>query len=330
MVRAAIVGLGWWGKIMVDAVQWTSDRLRFTHALVRRPEMVREYAADRHLKLAMSFEALLDAPEVDAVVLATPHSAHLEQILACARAKKPVFSEKPLALTLADARRAVLACEDAGIVLGLGTDRRALPAVKRLKAIVDAGTLGELIHLEGQYSNDTMTRGLSGDWRASAHEAPGGGMTGPGLHCLDALVHFGGAVAEIRGQLARPRGVGVPTDSVSLLLRFGSGATGLLGSVRGVPDYFRVALFGDRGWAEVRNFGELQVHAAGQPRTSETYDPALAVGDLLERFADAVAGRANFPVTTLSMLQTMAGFEAALASFETAQAVPVAQARLNG
>jgi predicted dehydrogenase len=324
MLRAAIVGLGWWGKVLVDSVQWSSDRIRFTHGCTRHPGEARSYAAQRGLALVESLDAVLATPEVDAVVLATPHSVHVEQALACARARKPVFCEKPLALSLADARRVVAACEESGVVLGLGTDRRMLPAMKRLHEMVERGELGMLLHLEAQYANDTMSRGLSGGWRTSSAEAPGAGMTGPALHALDALIHLGGPLGRVFGLLVRPLGEDIATDAVSLLLRFRGGATGLLGSVRGVPDYFRVSLFGERGWAEVRNFGELVVHQHGRPRTSETHNPALAVGELLERFADAVAGRAMFPVTTRSMLETMAAFEACLASLEDVQPVQVA------
>ncbi len=324
MLRTAIVGLGWWGQVMVDAVHGRDAPLRFTHAFVRNPEPVREFAEARGLQLLDSLDAVLTHPDIHAVVLATPHTLHVEQIVACAAAGRAVFSEKPLALSLRDAERAVRACLRAGVVLGLGTDRRRLPAMQRLHTLVVTGSLGELMHLEGHYANDTMTRGLSGGWRSSTDQAPGAGMTGPGLHMLDALIHLAGPVAEVRGQLIRPLGADVPVDALSLLLRFGSGATGTLGCVRGVPDCFRVTVFGTRGWAELRQFGELELHVTGERATTESHSPELAVGELLDCFADAAEGRADFPVSTLSMLQTVAAFEAALMAFDQPSPVRVA------
>jgi predicted dehydrogenase len=312
MVTAAIVGLGWWGQRMVDAVRGPSHRLSFRYGVGGDPANDAEIAAANGLVLLATLDEALAHPEVDAVVLATPHSLHVPQILACAAAGKPVFSEKPLALTLADAQRAVAACRDAGVVLGIGTDRRFLPAMRALKACVAGGRLGRLLHVEAQYSNDVMSRGLSGGWRKHPAEAPGAGMTGPGLHALDGLIDLAGPVARLAGQIHAPEGSAKPIDAVSLLIRFRSGATGLLGCVRGVPDYVRMAVFGSAGWAEMRDWRTLHLNIAGEPEGTKTFDPTLAIGDLLDRFADAVENRARFPVSIASMLETVGAFEAAI------------------
>lgn len=317
MIRAAMVGLGWWGQLMVDAVQAKSDVLTFTHGYVRNPDRTRSYAASRGLALADSFEALLADDDVDAIFLATPHSAHVPQIIACAEAGKPVYSEKPLALSLREARRATDACEKSKILLGLGTDRRALPAMRRLRALVVDGALGQLLHVEAQYSNNNMTAGVSGDWRQNADETPGAGMTGPGLHVLDALTMLAGPLASVSGQKTHPFGADTPVDTVALNLSFASGVTGLLGVVRGVPNYFRIAVFGTEGWAELRDFGELHLAREGHHPICEQYSRDLAIGPLMEDFARALQGGSAFPVTSEDMLHTVAGFEACLAALES-------------
>lgn len=317
MIRAAIIGLGWWGRVLVDSVQLRSTKLRFTCAAVLDKAEVERFAVDRGILLLDSLESVLRRTDVDAVFLATPHSQHLPQILQCANAGKPVFSEKPLALTLRDARTAVNACERSKVPLGLGTDRRVLPAMVRLKQLVDEGQLGTVLHVEGQYSNDFMSRAVSGSWRTSEQEAPGGGMTGPGLHALDSMIHLAGSMARIRGQVRYPKGRGVPVDTASLLVSFSSGATGILGTVRGVPNYFRLTVFGTGGWAELRQFGDLEVSLSGRQAWSERYPNELAVGSLLESFADTVTHSAPFPVSIRSMLQVVAAFETAIAALES-------------
>jgi predicted dehydrogenase len=166
---------------------------------------------------------------------------------------------------------------------------------------------------------------MSGSWRFSQQEAPGAGMTGPGLHVLDAMIHLAGPMATIGGQVSRPRGRDIPVDTVSLLVRFESGATGTLGCVRGVPNYFRLAVFGTRGWAELRHFGELEIAISGRQAWSERYPNELAVGTLLESFADSVGGTSEFPVTACSMLQVVAAFEAAVNALESDTRVRVAE-----
>mgnify|MGYP003645752129 CR=1 FL=1 len=329
MIRAAMVGLGWWGRLMVDSVQAKSEVLTFTHGFVRNPDRARAYAQSRGLALAESFEALLANDDVDAIFLATPHSAHVPQIMACAAAGKPVYSEKPLALNLAEAGKAIDACAQAGVLLGLGTDRRALPAMKRLATLVLEGCLGTLLHVEAQYSNDNMSAGVSGDWRQNASETPGAGMTGPGLHVLDALTMLAGPLASVSGQKTHPFGTNTPIDTVALNLSFASGISGLLGVVRGVPNYFRIAVFGTEGWAELRDFGELHIAQKGKHPVCEQYSRDLTIGPLMEDFARALQGGPSFPVTSQDMLHPVAGFEACLTALDSAGWHTVAQQKVD-
>ena len=106
MIRAGIVGLGWWGKRLLDSARPAADRLRFVHAVSPRPDMRREVAEAHGLRLSPSIAAMLQDPEVEAVVLATPHSMHADQIVELAAAGKPILCEKPFTLTRADAVRA--------------------------------------------------------------------------------------------------------------------------------------------------------------------------------------------------------------------------------
>src|SRR6185436_19984081 len=100
MINAAIVGLGWWGKTLVEAVQGTSGDIRFVAGATRTvtPE-VEAFASAQKFRLAPNYEALLADPKVDAVVLATPHSLHAQEVAAASAAGKHVFCGKPFALT---------------------------------------------------------------------------------------------------------------------------------------------------------------------------------------------------------------------------------------
>src|SRR5688500_313651 len=149
MVKAAIVGLGWWGRTLVESVQGASETIRFVAGTTRTssPE-VTAFAAAQGFRLLDSYEAVLADPEVEAVVLATPHSLHAPQVIAAAAAKKHVFCEKPFALTQAEAQAAVEAAQQAGIVLGLGYNRRLHPEMTKLRDRIRAGDLGVVMHVE--------------------------------------------------------------------------------------------------------------------------------------------------------------------------------------
>src|SRR6202007_1951669 len=144
--------------------------------------------------------------------------------------------EKPLALTLSEAERAVAACRRAGVVLGLGNSKRTFASMVELKRIVAAGTLGDVLHIEGHFTNEHSTRVLGG-WRDDPRESPGGGMTGAGLHVLDAFVNLVGPIVRVDSKLFVQKPAPDPRDSAAVLMEFESGATGLLATVRAAPMY---------------------------------------------------------------------------------------------
>lgn len=316
-VNAAIVGLGWWGRVLVESVRNPASRLRFTRAVVREGGSGEWAARELGLPAVGSLEAMLDDPTVEAVVLATPHKQHVDQIVAAASAGKHVFTEKPLSLELNEAARAIDAVKRSGKVLGIGTDKRFLQSAIALARMISEGALGELLHLEGQYSNNFSSLGVSGGWRDREAEAPGAGMPGPGLHILDSLISLAGPVEWVDAVENRHKSPPQPIDSVCVLMKFRAGASGAMSTVRAVPDFFRLHVLGTRGWVELRGFGELTHHLNGGEPTSESHPPDLAVGYLLERFAGAVRGEETFPVSTDSMLDVVAAFEAVIRSLNT-------------
>src|SRR5262245_55931518 len=100
MIRAAIVGLGRWGRALVHSVQGggESDDIRFVLAHTRTRATAQEFCRDHDLVLVERYEQILSNPDVDAVVLATPHSQHERQVIAAAAAGKHIHVEKPITL----------------------------------------------------------------------------------------------------------------------------------------------------------------------------------------------------------------------------------------
>ena len=133
MINAAVIGLGRWGKSIVNAVQGKSRRLRVVVGVSKEPADVREFAATHGFDLRTEFSDALADPRVQALMLATPHSLHVEQIAAVAAAGKPVWCEKPLALTRSEAERAVAAVRKAGVVFALGNNKRCFASMRELK-----------------------------------------------------------------------------------------------------------------------------------------------------------------------------------------------------
>ena len=294
MVNAAMVGLGRWGKSLMAAAE-KSELIRFARAVDDAP----------------GFAEVLKDGAIQAVVLATPHSLHREQALAAADAGKHVFCEKPLALSVADARAMIDACKQSGVKLAVGHNRRFWPAMRALRQLVDDGRLGRVLHIEGHNSNENSNR-VTGGWRTLERESPGGGFTGAGLHALDAMVSVCGPVRRVHAQLLRYREEIPPLDVMSALYEFESGASGLLATVRATPFYWRVHAFGTLGSAEVLGETELLVWRSGAAPQKIVPEPVDSLLAELEAFADAIEARAPYPIGEAQMLATMGAFEATL------------------
>jgi predicted dehydrogenase len=318
MIDAAIVGLGRWGKTLVESVQGKSEALRFTRAVSRNPEKLRDYAADRRIELTDSFEAALADPGIDAVVLATPHSLHCGQIIAAAAARKAAFCEKPLTLRKADAERAIEACRAAGVVLGVGTDKRFFPSFRELIRLVKSGELGNIVHLEAHFSNEVA--GGFAEWRYSSEESPAGGLTGTGVHLLDAMIAMAGPARRVAALLLSRKPPPDPLDSLSVLLEFDSGISATLAAVRSTPPYLRLHAFGRNASAEALGRTELVLRRSGADPQHLSLPEDGAVDSVrlnLEAFADAVAGRAPYPIPPGEILATVAAFEAITKAVES-------------
>jgi predicted dehydrogenase len=257
MIRAAIIGLGTWGQNLVRSVQGTSPHIQFTAAATRSPDKARDFAHGHGLRMLPRYEDALADPGIDAVVLATPHSMHTEQIVAAAAAGKHVFSEKPLGLDVASARRAAQACADRGVTLGVGYNWRYQPALQKIRALIDDGTLGRVMHLEGNFCGPSAYRFPQGHWRHDRDEAPAGGMTGRGVHVIDAMLYLAGPIEQVTAQSFRLAQDFGADDTTSMLLRFASGATGYLGTVIATAETWRLQVFGSNAWAEVGDVEHL-------------------------------------------------------------------------
>lgn len=257
MISAAIVGLGRWGQNLVNSVQGKSDVIRFVAGATRTVAKAEAYARAKGFPLYDSYEKALADPKVDAVVLATPNTQHAAQIVAAAKAGKHVFTEKPLALTAKSAHAAVRACAKARVTLGVGYNWRFQPALREIKRMLDDGQLGKLLHMEGNFCGPSVYRFSKGDWRQARDEGPAGGMTGRGVHVVDAFLYLAGRIELVHAQSSRRVLNYGLDDTTSMLFRFEGGATGYLGTVIATAETWRMQIFGSKGWVEVSDVEHL-------------------------------------------------------------------------
>lgn len=324
MLNAAVVGLGWWGKTIVEAVAG-SPKLRVVKAIGNVNPAAAAYASGHGLAYSNTYDDAMNDPSVEAVILCTPNRQHVDQVVHAAAAGKHVFCEKPLAMDRQGAAQAVAACNAARVVLGVGHERRFEPPVLELRRLVNAGGLGTLLQVEANFSQDKFLGLPADNWRGSAREAPAGPMTATGIHLLDLAVSFLGPadrvfvnVRQLGSQLANG-------DTLGALVTFKSGANALLSAILATPYFGRFCVFGSTGWAEVRDKSHpdrpegstLTTCLRGQTPVSVDYAPISAVRANLEAFADAVAGRVPYPMPQSEMIANIAALEAIFKSADS-------------
>nr|WP_254368336.1 Gfo/Idh/MocA family oxidoreductase [Paracoccus sp. Z118] len=310
-MRAGIAGLGRWGQTLVDASRRNPDSmLSFVRAATRSPDKAAAFCADRDLPLAAGFDALLVDDDIEAVVLATPHSQHADQIRRAAAAGRHVFVEKPLALTLADAISAVDACETAGVRLAVGFNRRFLPAFRALQGLLASGDLGRPLHVEGSFCGPFGYQYTDEMWRGSAAENPAGGMAAMGIHVLDAMIAIMGPVVRVAAISRRLAVSSNLDDTTVIMLEFASGATGSLSTLMATAPFWRLHVFGASGWAQMPDQARL-IHAGLDGQVSEqSFEPLDTLATELDAFALTVREEWPWPVTTVQALASVGAMEA--------------------
>jgi len=339
MIRAAIVGLGWWGQTLIEAAGG-SPHIRFTVGVSRHPTAdIERLAKDHGLRLVHTFEDAVAASDVDAVVLATPPTTHVEHVVAAAQAGKHVYCEKPFTLNRKDAAVAVDAMRKAGKTIALGYNRRFHPDMTALRQMIRSGELGTICHLEATM---TVPNGLllkPEAWRADPEEAPCGGLAPLGVHAIDGMIDLCGPIEEVYCQSFR-RAVAVPIDdTTSILFRMKAGMSAYLGTMMATGPGFSFSVFGSKGW--VRFEGTTHVAGASSEERRTTlfgtckFQPVQGeaqvwqaarldiIRETLDAFAVAAGGGAAFLIPVDEMVHGAAVTEAVIRSAQSHTIVQV-------
>lgn len=306
MVNLAIVGLGAWGRKLVTATK-DSQKARFTHAVVRRADAAREFADAHGLTVSEDYAAALADPAVEGVVSCGPAHLHAEHSLQALRAGKPVLAIKPMALAGAEARALRDEAQTRGVALALAYNRRFTANVQALLAEVKAGAIGDVLHTEGDFCVHRYHKIREGGWKGDPQSSPPGGLAD---HVLYLTIETLGRIADVHAVARFDASENRLADSTAVLARAHSGATAFLTGIGVTADDFRFQVYGSRGWAEARGATRFRLETIDGRKVDETLSKAEAERLEVEAFADAVAGRAPFPVSVEEAVHGVEALEA--------------------
>jgi predicted dehydrogenase len=288
-LRVAALGMGWWSDVLADAAK-RSGTIEIVGCFTRSEDKRRAFAARYGCRAADSYEQILRDKSVQAIINTTPNNVHLETTRMAAEAGKHVFLDKPIANAVAEGAEITRICEQAGVVLALGYQRRRESHFRWIKAEIDAGRFGTLVQAEGNISRDRLGKIDLSSWRYQAAGMPGGVMLQIGIHYVDVLEMLLGPVTRVAGMLAQLVLPGDNPDVASLILEHESGAiSNLTASYASASEYYMMNVYGKEASAYYDLFSGLRHLKRGEsnarPIATEKND---TIREELEEFVHCV------------------------------------------
>ncbi|MDH5536658.1 MAG: Gfo/Idh/MocA family oxidoreductase [Betaproteobacteria bacterium] len=246
-VKVGIVGLGRWAKVLTRAAA-KSDKIKIVAGYSRSQEKRDAFERELGVPSVPDMKTLLANPELKGVVLTVPNEQHLPLAEEVAKAKKHVYTEKPIAQTLEDGLKIAALEKTHGVTVTVGHSARLMAGIRIIKEKIDAGELGRVAFMEANFSNERALELTPSTWRWYKDRAPGGPLSQLAIHQFDVLHLLGGEIAEVSSMASKLSPVGAEVDDQSMtLMRFKDGKVGYVGSCWTSPGIFAVRVFGSKG-----------------------------------------------------------------------------------
>jgi predicted dehydrogenase len=247
-IRWGIIGCGDVTEIKSGPALYKAARSELVAVMRRNGTLAADFAR-RHgvARWHDDADAVIRAPDIDAVYVATAPDTHREYVLRCAAAGKPVLVEKPMAMDRGQCDEMIAACAKAGTPLWVAYYRRALPRFLAVRDLVQGGAIGTVRMVSSRQfqtlrAPEDMNPG-SPPWRIDAARSGGGLFVDMVSHTLDFLDYLFGPIEDARAFAGNQAGTYGAEDVVTATYRF---ATGVIGS-----GAFCYAADRDEEWNEI-------------------------------------------------------------------------------
>lgn len=332
MIRFGIVGFGLHAVKRLMPGFALSKNCTVT-ALSRR-DLRQAQASAREYKIPLAFDSaaeLCRSPQVDAVLVTTPNSCHLEDVLTAIEAGKAVLCEKPLAMNAAEAREMVEAARRRNVKFGVAHVFRFNESVRKLREQVAGGSIGRPIFGRSEFSflaDPSHPR----TWLYDASVAGAGPIFDIGVHCIDTLRFvLQDEVVRVSATGSSDKRSGDVESVATLTLEFSRGTLGtVLVSYR--AEYRTpLEIVGDAGVLSandvlnVEHPIEIELRRGQEVVQRDTASNHLAYALQVDAFADWVEGKAEFPAPGEEGWRNQEILDAALRSIKSCKAEAVSR-----
>jgi predicted dehydrogenase len=246
-VKVGIVGLGRWAKVLTRAAS-KSDKIRIVSGYSRSEEKRTAFQQEMGVPPVPDLKTMLSDPQLSGVILTVPNEQHFPVAAEVAKARKHIYTEKPIAHTLEDGLRIEGLQREYGVQVVVGHSARLLAGTRLIKQAIDRGELGRVAFIEANFSNERALELTPKTWRWYKDKAPGGPLSQLAIHQFDALHYLGGEISEVSSMASKLSPVGAEVDDQSMtLMRFADGKVGYVGSCWTSPGIYAIRVFGSKG-----------------------------------------------------------------------------------
>jgi predicted dehydrogenase len=310
-IRWGIIGCGDVTEVKSGPGFQRAEHSRLVAVMRRNGALAKDYA-ERHgvPRWYDDADALIHDAEVDAVYVATPPSSHMEYVLRCARAGKPVYVEKPMAMSFEECETMIRACDAAAVPLFVAYYRRSLDRFLAIKQLVDSGAIGEVRFVNVTLYQPLVPEELNGDalpWRVDPAVAGGGRFADLASHMLDFLDFALGPIREARGFASNQAGRYRADDIVSGTFAFESGVLGAgTWCFAGFDKYDLTEIVGSAGKISYATFDYRPVVVTTATGVTElTFEPPPHIQQpMIQAIVNALNGKGESPSMGTSAART--------------------------
>jgi predicted dehydrogenase len=310
-IRWGIIGCGDVTEVKSGPALQKARGSELVAVMRRNGNLARDYA-ERHGVPAWydDAQALIEDPNVDAVYVATPPSSHKEYTIQAARAGKPVYVEKPMALNFAECREMIAACQTADVPLFVAYYRRALARFLKIKELVDSGAVGNVRFVTITLYQPLRVQHEDPDtlpWRVLPETAGGGLFVDLASHQLDFLDYVLGPISSAQGYAGSQANRYPAEDIVSGSFQFESGVQGMgTWCFTTFDEMDRTEIVGDKGCITYSTFDDQPVVLTTAEGSTEFYIgyPEHIQQPLIQTVVDSLLGQGHCPSDGVSGART--------------------------
>lgn len=341
-VKLALIGTGAWSGAIGDAMV-NSDQVElvtcYDPVFAKKEAFSNKFGCDYE----ESFEEALKRDDIDGIHLTTPNALHAEQTVLAAQYGKHVFVDKPIANTISDAEKMIEACRNAGVVLMVGQHLRRLAGFRKIKSLVSAGTIGNLVQVDANFSQNLGFALTPQDfrWHGDDTGCPAGALMTLGIHHADLFNYLFGPISEVFAFFNRLYIEAPVEDVTATIFKFQSGVLGYLGSNYASPKALWMYIYGTEAnlsctvtlqelpfekyllrWQMIDHDTRVQIFQKGRTGASDVpFEKGNPIMEEIEEFADCIRTGAKPETDGESALEALKLIRAAIDSAKSGEKI---------